>query len=166
MYKDHKEGDKTRPTATGHSSNSLGLSNSVAEVLESVANSLDKRYNTISSEDMLARIHRYNKNIKPTLPTSPSPGADEVSGKGDLQKIKKPKIDQIEGLSKESSHTTPKPVASEKLVCTSIPNVPDMSVDVPDLKLGVMGELQKPKNPKKKLPVGSPHPTPHTPIMW
>ena len=73
MYKDHKEGDKTRPTATGHSSNSLGLSNSVAEVLESVANSLDKRYNTISSEDMLARIHRYNKNIKPTLPTSPDP---------------------------------------------------------------------------------------------
>ena len=180
MYKDHKEGDKTRPTATGHSSNSLGLSNSVAEVLESVANSLDKRYNTISSEDMLARIHRYNKNIKPTLPTSPSPSADEVSGKGELQKIKNPKkvtsgipttqnpfkknlpmaswgvpepqvpkSDQIEGLSKEGSHTTPKPVASEKLVCTSIPNVPDMCVDVPDLKLGVMGELQKPKNPKK-----------------
>ena len=109
MYKDHKEGDKTRPTATGHSSNSLGLSNSVAEVLESVANSLDKRYNTISSEDMLARIHRYNKNIKPILPTSPGPSkpkpaarppvnqesdaalqvkpsADEVSGKGHLQK--------------------------------------------------------------------------------
>ena len=39
MFKDHKPGKKTRPTATGHSSNSLGLSNAVAEVLEAVANS-------------------------------------------------------------------------------------------------------------------------------
>ena len=38
MYKDHKPGKKTRQTATGHSSGSLGLSNAVAEVLESVSN--------------------------------------------------------------------------------------------------------------------------------
>ena len=63
MYKDHKKGDKTRPTATGHSSDSLGLSNSVAEVLEAVANSEKDRYNTISSEDMLYRIHQYNKDV-------------------------------------------------------------------------------------------------------
>ena len=63
MFKDHKPGTKTRPTATGHSSNSLGLSNAVAEILESVANSEQKRYNTISSEDMLSRIHEYNKKV-------------------------------------------------------------------------------------------------------
>ena len=63
MHKDHKPGVKTRPTATGHSSNSLGLSNSVAEILESVANSEPRRYNTISSEDMLSRMHSYNKKI-------------------------------------------------------------------------------------------------------
>ena len=63
MYKDHKPGDKTRPTATGHSSNSLGLSNAVSEVLEAVANSENKRYNTISSEDMLARVSEYNKKV-------------------------------------------------------------------------------------------------------
>ena len=64
MFKDHKEGTKTRPTATGHSSNSLGLSNSVAEILESIANAEPRRYNTISSEDMLSRIHGYNKKIQ------------------------------------------------------------------------------------------------------
>ena len=68
MYKDHKPGDKTRPTATGHSSNSLGLSNAVAEVLEAVACSLENRYNTISSEDMLSRIHGFNKKIKNKKP--------------------------------------------------------------------------------------------------
>ena len=68
MFKDHKPGTRTRPTATGHSSNSLGLSNSVAEILEAVANSEARRYNTISSEDMLHRIHKYNKNIKTRTP--------------------------------------------------------------------------------------------------
>ena len=63
MFKDHKPGKKTRPTATGHSSNSLGLSNAIAEVLEAVANFQTRRYNTISSEDMLARIREYNKSI-------------------------------------------------------------------------------------------------------
>ena len=64
MYKDHKLGDKTRPTATGCTSNTLGLSNAVAEVLESVSNSEKERYNTISSEDMLARFHSSNKKIE------------------------------------------------------------------------------------------------------
>ena len=39
------------------------MSNSVAEVLEAVANAEKKRYNTISSEDMLHRIHQYNKDV-------------------------------------------------------------------------------------------------------
>ena len=63
MFKDHKPGLKTRPTATGCSSNTLGLSNAVAEVLEAVANSEKRRYNTISSEDLLSRIHLSNKKI-------------------------------------------------------------------------------------------------------
>ena len=71
MFKDHKPGTRTRPTATGHSSNSLGLSNSVAEILEAVANSENKRYNTISSEDMLHRIHNYNKSIETRTKTAP-----------------------------------------------------------------------------------------------
>ena len=64
MYKDHKMGEKTRPTATGCTSNTLGLSNFVAEILESVSNSEKDRYNTISSEDMLARFHNTNENIQ------------------------------------------------------------------------------------------------------
>ena len=63
MFKDHKSGNKTRPTATGHSSNTLGLSNSVSEVLEAVACAEVNRYNTISSEDMLARMVEYNRQV-------------------------------------------------------------------------------------------------------
>ena len=37
--KDHKPGDKSRPIVTGHSSNTRGMSNSVSDVLEAVANS-------------------------------------------------------------------------------------------------------------------------------
>ena len=64
MYKDHKQGDKTRPTATGHSSNTLGMSNAVAEVLEAISNAEPNRYNTISSEDMLSRVHKYNIHVE------------------------------------------------------------------------------------------------------
>ena len=64
MFKDHKKGNKTRPTATGHTSNTLGMSNAVAEVMEAVSNSETSRYNMISSEDMLARINEYNKIVK------------------------------------------------------------------------------------------------------
>ena len=37
MYKDRKTGDKTRPTATGNTSNKLGLSSAVTELLEVVS---------------------------------------------------------------------------------------------------------------------------------
>ena len=63
MLKDHKEGNKTRPTATGCTSNTQGLSNAVAEVLESVSSAEPDRYNCISGEDMLARIHVCNNKI-------------------------------------------------------------------------------------------------------
>lgn len=62
LYKDHKvEPSKSRPVVTGCSSNTLGLSNSVPDVLESVANSETKPYEVISSEDMLAATKRFNE---------------------------------------------------------------------------------------------------------
>ena len=64
MFKDHKVGNKTRPTATGHTSNTLGMSNAVAEVMEAVSSSEPERYNKISSEDMLANMYRYNKEVE------------------------------------------------------------------------------------------------------
>ena len=64
LYKDHKDGRKTRPVATGNESYNLGLSNAVSEVLESVARAEEKPYSVISAEDMLARVNRYNRVIE------------------------------------------------------------------------------------------------------
>ena len=61
MYKDHKEGNKTRPVVTGCNSNTRGFSNSVSDLLESVNKANEAPYETISGEDMLARIAKYNK---------------------------------------------------------------------------------------------------------
>ena len=61
MYKDHKAGKKTRPVVTGCNSNTRGFSNSVSDLLESVNKANETPYETISSEDSLARIERYNK---------------------------------------------------------------------------------------------------------
>ena len=52
LYKDHKpEAKKTRPVVTGNSSNSRGLSNAVSNLLESVANSDDSAFESISGEE-------------------------------------------------------------------------------------------------------------------
>ena len=59
--KDHKSGDKTRGIATGCTSNSKGLSNSVSDILEAVANNERDPYEVVSSEDMLSRVHEANK---------------------------------------------------------------------------------------------------------
>ena len=61
MFKDHKEGKKTRPVVTGCNSNTRGFSNCVSDLLESVNKANQAPYEAISSEDMLARIARYNK---------------------------------------------------------------------------------------------------------
>ena len=81
MYKDHKPGDKTRPVATGNTSNSVGLSNAVSEVLEAVAKSQTRPYAAISTEDLLSKIHNYNRVVKnitesnKTLPSEPGTAA-------------------------------------------------------------------------------------------
>ena len=59
-YKDHKEGRKTRPVVTGCSSNSMGFSNSVSDLLESVNKANEDPYECISSEDMLANTEKFN----------------------------------------------------------------------------------------------------------
>ena len=62
LYKDHKaEPGKTRPVVTGCSSDTLGLSNGVSDVLESVANGEETPYEVISSEDMLAATKIFNE---------------------------------------------------------------------------------------------------------
>ena len=59
--KDHKPGDKSRGIVTGCSSNTRGMSNSVSDVLEAVANNEKEPYEVCSGEDMLARIHACNE---------------------------------------------------------------------------------------------------------
>ena len=54
MYKDHKEGRKSRPVVTGCNSNTRGFSNSVSDLLESVNKANEDPYECISSEDMLS----------------------------------------------------------------------------------------------------------------
>ena len=61
MFKDHKEGKKSRPVVTGCNSNTRGFSNSVSDLLESVNKANLDPYESISSEDMLAKINKYNK---------------------------------------------------------------------------------------------------------
>ena len=53
-YKDHKKvPGKTRPIATGCTSNTLALSNSVSSLVESLANAEEKKLEVISTEDLL-----------------------------------------------------------------------------------------------------------------
>ena len=61
LYKDHKEGRKSRPVVTGCNSNTRGFSNSVSDLLESVNKANQSPYEAISGEDMLAKIEGYNQ---------------------------------------------------------------------------------------------------------
>ena len=64
LLKDHKEGEKTRPIVTGCTSNTLGMSNNTASVLEAIAASEEEAFESISSEDMLAKCKDYNENVR------------------------------------------------------------------------------------------------------
>ena len=60
-YKDHKKiPGKTRPIATGCSSNTLALSNSVSTLVESLANSEDRKHEVISTEDLLYNAKKHD----------------------------------------------------------------------------------------------------------
>ena len=78
MFKDHKEGQKTRPVVTGCSSNTRGFSNCVSDLLESVNKANEDPYETNSTEDMLARITRYNKRAEKIM----EEGREKLAKKG------------------------------------------------------------------------------------
>ena len=63
-YKDHKKGGGYRPVVSGCNSDTLGLSNTLSEVIESVCMSTEIPYEVVSSEDMLSRIYECNERIK------------------------------------------------------------------------------------------------------
>jgi hypothetical protein len=64
MFKDHKEGRKSRPVVTGCNSNTRGFSNSVSDLLESVNKANEDPYECISSEDMLSEVEHFNIEAK------------------------------------------------------------------------------------------------------
>ena len=80
LFKDHKQGNKTRPVASGNESFNIGLSNGVSDLLESVAKTSRDPYSVISAEDLLARVTAYNKNSPPAPSASraatPVPAAE------------------------------------------------------------------------------------------
>ena len=64
-YKDHKKvPGKTRPIATGCTSNTLALSNSVSSLVESLANSEERKYEVISSEDLLYEVTEHDDKVR------------------------------------------------------------------------------------------------------
>ena len=64
LLKDHKENRATRAVVSGCDSNTLGLSNVVSELLEAFCNCVEKPFEVISSEDLLARLHECNRKIE------------------------------------------------------------------------------------------------------
>ena len=66
MFKDHKSGRGWRPVVSGCSSGTLGLSNLISEVLESLCVSVKNPYEVISSTDMLSRVEEFNNWVKRT----------------------------------------------------------------------------------------------------
>jgi vacuolar-type H+-ATPase subunit H len=64
VVKDHKKTPgESRPIVTGCSGNTRGLSNSVSNFLESIANTIENQFECISSEDMLANTKKANKEV-------------------------------------------------------------------------------------------------------
>ena len=61
LFKDHKKEPGWRPVVSGCNSNTVGISNILSDVIESICNAIEKPYEVISSEDMLHRIHECNR---------------------------------------------------------------------------------------------------------
>jgi len=64
LYKDHKAEGGYRPVVSGCNSDTLGLSNTLSEVVESVANAVRNPFEVISSEDLLSRVSDCNEKLK------------------------------------------------------------------------------------------------------
>ena len=64
MYKDHKVEGGFRPVVGGCNSDTLGLSNTLSEVVEAVANAVVNPFEVVSSEDLLSRVAECNDKLK------------------------------------------------------------------------------------------------------
>ena len=60
LFKDHKKTESWRPVVAGCSSNTLGLSNILSDIVESICGSVNNPYEVISSEDLLSRCESFN----------------------------------------------------------------------------------------------------------
>jgi hypothetical protein len=60
LLKDHKKELKTRQVVSGNESNTVGLSNIMSDLVESLANAIENPGEVISSEDLLSKIHECN----------------------------------------------------------------------------------------------------------
>ena len=61
LYKDHKKEESWRPVVSGCSSNTLGLSNMLSDIVESLCGTIAEPYEVISSEDLLSRCEKFNE---------------------------------------------------------------------------------------------------------
>ena len=64
MYKDHKVCGGWRPVVLGCLSGTVGLSDLISEVVESLFVSVNKPYEVIFSADMLSRIEQFNNRAR------------------------------------------------------------------------------------------------------
>ena len=64
LLKDHKAVLDSRGVVSANRSNTVGLSNIMSEIIESVANAAPNTTEVISSEDMLARIAQCNRELQ------------------------------------------------------------------------------------------------------
>ena len=71
LFKDHKAEPGWRPVVSGCNSNTVGLSNILSDIIESVCSSIESPYEVISSEDLLSRIETFNRKLRKEIETEP-----------------------------------------------------------------------------------------------
>ena len=64
LLKDHKKELKTRQVVSGNESNTVGLSNIMSDLVESLANAVENPSEVISTEDLLSKIHDCNLELE------------------------------------------------------------------------------------------------------
>ena len=63
MNKDHKKEGGYRHVFSGYTSNTLGLSNMFSDVVESLCKCVKELFEIIMSEDLLARVEEFKREI-------------------------------------------------------------------------------------------------------
>ena len=72
IFKDHKKEGGYRPMVSGCTSNTLGLSNMLSDIVESLCLSVKEPFEIISAEDLLARVDSFNREIKGEIEKDPN----------------------------------------------------------------------------------------------